>query len=47
MAKKLFGFFNGKAGQLAERLTERLSVVSNRDGDPKFEGKKTFRLFRA
>jgi len=26
-------------------LTERLSIVSNRDGDPKFEGKKLFVYF--
>ncbi len=31
--------------ELANRLTERLSTVANRDGDPKFEGKKLFVYF--
>ena len=31
--------------ELAERLTQRLSVVGNRDGEPRFEGKKLFVYF--
>jgi len=37
--------YKDKGLDLAERLTERLSVVSTRDGDPKFEGKKLFVYF--
>ena len=37
--------YKDKGLELAERLTERLSIVSNRDGDPKFEGKKLFVYF--
>ena len=37
--------YKDKGLELAERLTERLSVVSTRDGDPKFEGKKLFVYF--
>ncbi|NTW83281.1 MAG: translation initiation factor IF-3 [Chlorobiaceae bacterium] len=37
--------YKDKGLELAERLTERLSVVGNRDGDPKFEGKKLFVYF--
>ena len=37
--------YKEKGLELAERLTERLSVVSTRDGDPKFEGKKLFVYF--
>jgi len=37
--------YKDKGLELAERLTERLSVVSIRDGDPKFEGKKLFVYF--
>ena len=37
--------YKEKGLDLAERLTERLSVVSTRDGDPKFEGKKLFVYF--
>ena len=37
--------YKDKGLELAERLTERLSVVSNRVGDPKFEGKKLFVYF--
>jgi translation initiation factor IF-3 len=37
--------YKDKGLELAERLTERLSCVSNRDGDPKFEGKKLFVYF--
>ncbi|NTW56243.1 MAG: translation initiation factor IF-3 [Chlorobiaceae bacterium] len=37
--------YKDKGLELAERLTERLSVVGNRDGEPKFEGKKLFVYF--
>ena len=37
--------YKDKGLDLAERLTERLSVVSTRDGDPKFEGKKLLVYF--
>lgn len=37
--------YKDKGLELANRLTERLSTVSNRDGDPKFEGKKLFVYF--
>ncbi|NTU97263.1 MAG: translation initiation factor IF-3 [Chlorobiaceae bacterium] len=37
--------YKDKGLELAERLTERLSVVGTRDGDPKFEGKKLFVYF--
>jgi translation initiation factor IF-3 len=37
--------YKDKGFELADRLTERLSTVSNRDGDPKFEGKKLFVYF--
>lgn len=37
--------YKDKGLELADRLTERLSVVSNRDGEPKFEGKKLFVYF--
>jgi len=37
--------YKDKGLELAERLTERLSIVSNRDGEPKFEGKKLFVYF--
>jgi translation initiation factor IF-3 len=37
--------YKDKGLDLANRLTERLSTVSTRDGDPKFEGKKLFVYF--
>jgi len=37
--------YKDKGFELANRLTERLSTVANRDGDPKFEGKKLFVYF--
>ncbi|MBN1929318.1 MAG: translation initiation factor IF-3 [Chlorobiaceae bacterium] len=37
--------YKDKGFELADRLTERLSTVANRDGDPKFEGKKLFVYF--
>ena len=37
--------YKDKGLDLAERLTERLSMVSTRDGEPKFEGKKLFVYF--
>jgi translation initiation factor IF-3 len=37
--------YKDKGFELAERLTERLSTVSNRDGEPKFEGKKLYVYF--
>jgi translation initiation factor IF-3 len=37
--------YKDKGLELADRLTERLSVVGNRDGEPKFEGKKLFVYF--
>jgi len=37
--------YKDKGLELAERLTERLSVVSTREGEPKFEGKKLFVYF--
>jgi translation initiation factor IF-3 len=37
--------YKDKGLELAERLTERLSTVSTRDGDPKFEGKKLYVYF--
>ncbi|HHE07992.1 MAG TPA: translation initiation factor IF-3 [Chlorobaculum parvum] len=37
--------YKDKGFELAQRLTERLSTVANRDGEPKFEGKKLFVYF--
>lgn len=37
--------YKDKGLELANRLTERLSCVSNREGEPKFEGKKLFVYF--
>ncbi len=37
--------YKDKGYELVERLTERLSTVSNREGSPKFEGKKLFVYF--
>jgi len=37
--------YKDKGFELANRLTERLSTVANRDGEPKFEGKKLFVYF--
>ncbi len=37
--------YKDKGFELVRRLTERLSTVANRDGDPKFEGKKLFVYF--
>jgi len=37
--------YKDKGFELADRLTERLSTVANRDGEPKFEGKKLFVYF--
>jgi len=37
--------YKDKGYELVERLTERLSNVSNREGSPKFEGKKLFVYF--
>jgi len=37
--------YKDKGFELANRLTERLDTVANRDGDPKFEGKKLFVYF--
>jgi len=37
--------YKDKGFELADRLTERLSTVATRDGDPKFEGKKLFVYF--
>jgi translation initiation factor IF-3 len=37
--------YKDKGLDLANRLTERLSTVGTRDGDPKFEGKKLFVYF--
>ncbi|KZK73696.1 MAG: translation initiation factor IF-3 [Pelodictyon luteolum] len=37
--------YKDKGLELADRLTERLSVVGNREGEPKFEGKKLFVYF--
>ncbi|NEX14562.1 MAG: translation initiation factor IF-3 [Prosthecochloris sp.] len=37
--------YKDKGYELVERLTERLSNVSNREGTPKFEGKKLFVYF--
>lgn len=37
--------YKDKGLELAERLTERLAIVSHRDGEPKFEGKKLFVYF--
>ncbi len=37
--------YKDKGYELVERLTERLSNVSNREGEPKFEGKRLFVYF--
>ncbi len=37
--------YKDKGFELIERLTERLQNVSNREGDPKFEGKRLFVFF--
>ncbi|HHE33080.1 MAG TPA: translation initiation factor IF-3 [Chlorobaculum parvum] len=37
--------YKDKGFELAQRLTERLDTVANRDGEPKFEGKKLFVYF--
>ena len=37
--------YKDKGFELVERLTERLQNVSNREGEPKFEGKRLFVYF--
>lgn len=37
--------YKDKGYELVERLTKRLSNVSNREGEPKFEGKRLFVYF--
>ena len=37
--------YKDKGFELIERLTERLQNVSNREGEPKFEGKRLFVFF--